>query len=75
MELTQFEMVKIIRINAFIQRKMGKILLDGREVYCVALDGSCNFDDSSEEIMLTAEQLDMLFAQTFGFTAAGEEKA
>jgi len=62
-------MVKIIRINAFIQRKMGKILLDGKVVDSVALDGSCNFEDYKDpEVMLTNQQLDALFAQTFGFT-------
>jgi hypothetical protein len=62
-------MVKIIRINAFIQRKMGKVLLDGKEVSSVALDGSCNFENYSEpEVMLDKQQLDTLFAQTFGFT-------
>ena len=64
--MTQFELGKIIRINAYIQRKMGKVTLDGKEVTVVALDGSCVFEDDRQQITLDAAQLDSLFAQTWG---------
>jgi hypothetical protein len=61
-------MLKIIRINAYIQRKMGKVLLDGKEVICVALDNTCAVEgEDNPEIELTSEQLQGLFSQTFGF--------
>lgn len=61
------DMVKIIRINAYIQRGMGKVTLDGKEVLCVALDKTCTTEDSPE-INLTDEQLNDLFIQSFGYT-------
>lgn len=59
---------KILRINAFIQRKMGTLYLDGREVYAVALDHSVSFvvvGDEADET-LTDEQLEELLGQTYG---------
>lgn len=64
---TQDEMIKIIRINAYIQRGLGKVTLDGQEVVCVALDKTCATEDAPE-IALTDEQLDDLFIQSFGYT-------
>ena len=61
------DMIKIIRINAYIQRGMGKVILDGKEVICVALDKTCTTVDDPE-IGLTDEQLDDLFIQSFGYT-------
>ncbi len=64
---TQNDMIKIIRINAYIQRGMGKVTLDDKEVICVALDKTCATEDSPE-IALTDEQLNDLFIQSFGYT-------
>src|SRR5260221_12905670 len=59
---------KILRINAFIQRKVGTLYLDGKEVYAVALDHSVSLaviGDEADEI-LTDEQIEELLGQTFG---------
>ena len=62
------EILKIFRINAYIQRGMGKIVLDGKEVDSVCLDRSWADEESYDpERFLTDEQLDDLFRQTFGF--------
>lgn len=56
--------MKILSINAFIQHK-GKISLDGKQVFCVALDCMCTFESMREQdnIELTDAQLDDLFSQ------------
>lgn len=58
------DMLKIVSINAFIQHK-GKISLDGKQVFCVALDRICTFESMREQdnIELTDVQLDDLFSQ------------
>ena len=63
------DMMKIIRINAYIQRGMGEVTLDGKSVECVALDRTCTFKSIGEldEQELTDDQLNALFSQTFGF--------
>ncbi len=58
--------MKIIRMNAFIQRGLGTLYLDGKEVLCVALDCTCTFVDGGTDIPLTDEQLEELLGQTFG---------
>lgn len=58
-------MLKIISINAYIQREMGKLYLSGKEVLCVALDGTCTFDEG-DEIALTDAQLTDLLGQMLG---------
>lgn len=61
------EMVKIIRINAYIQRNLGKVYLNGNEVESVCLDRSwADEGDYDPDRLLTDEQLDDLFRQTFG---------
>jgi hypothetical protein len=48
----------ILGINAAIQGRDAKLMLDGKQVICVALDGTCAFDTKDvEEIMLTNNQL------------------
>jgi hypothetical protein len=62
------DMVKVLRINAYIQRGMGEVSLDGKKVICVALDNTCAFEGEGDgEQELTGEELDKLFHQTFGF--------
>ena len=60
------EVEKIIRMNAFIQRKMGTLYLDGKEIVAVSLDRT--YATNEEEITepLTDEQLEELLGQTFG---------
>lgn len=42
---------QIIRINGYIQRKLGTLTYGGKEILCVALDRSCTFlDPDAEEI-------------------------
>jgi hypothetical protein len=55
---------QIIRINGYIQRKLGTLTYGGKEVYCVALDHSCTFENG-EEITLDDNQLAEVFRQTF----------
>lgn len=55
---------QIIRINGYIQRKLGTITYGGKEIFCVALDHSCTFEDG-EEITLDNAQLAELFRQTY----------
>lgn len=48
----------ILGINAAIQRRDAKLTLNGKQVLCVALDGTCTFDAKEvDEIMLTNDQL------------------
>ncbi|HLJ32724.1 MAG TPA: hypothetical protein VKU38_03690 [Ktedonobacteraceae bacterium] len=62
------DMVKILRINAYIQRGMGEVSLDEKKVVCVALDRTCAFEDEYDaEQLLSDAQLNNLFHQTFGF--------
>lgn len=59
-------MLKIISINAYIQRGFGKITLDGKEVLCIALDRVCTFEGEGEgDMVLTDDQLEALFNQTY----------
>lgn len=60
------DMVKIININAYIQRGLGKITLDDKEVLCIALDRMCTFKGSSigNDVELDDDQLEGLFNQT-----------
>jgi hypothetical protein len=57
------DMLKIVSLNAYIQRNMGKLELSGKEVLCVALDRTCTFQDDEDEITLTDAQLDELVRQ------------
>jgi hypothetical protein len=67
------DLVKIIRINAYIQRKMGKVHHNGQEVICVALDMTCALEgEDTAEVELSGEEIDALFKQTFGFLKAEE---
>ncbi len=60
------DMMKILRINAYIQRSMGDVLLDGKKVVCVSLDNTCAVEEENTgEIPLIPEQIDHLFKQTF----------
>ncbi len=61
------DITKIIRINAYIQRGMGKVTLDDKEVICVSLDRTCATFDNPE-IALSDDQLDDLFIQSFVYT-------
>lgn len=59
-------MVKIININAYIQRGFGTITLDGKEVLCVSLDRTCTFEGEGEgDMVLNDDQLEQLFDQTY----------
>lgn len=60
------DMVKILRINAYIQYGKGDIWLEGKRVICVSLDNTCAVWEAMDEITLTPEQLDNLFNQTLG---------
>jgi hypothetical protein len=55
-------MLKFVNMNAYIQRNMGTLSLDGKTIFCVALDGTCSFDDG-EEIELTESQVEDLCNQ------------
>lgn len=69
------EVMQILRINAYIQREMGKLYLSGKEVLCVALDRTCTFHVEGEgDIELTDAQLDDLFKQTYGASPETEDK-
>lgn len=57
---------KIIRINAFIQRKMGTLYLDGKEVEVVSLDRTYVMGKKEITEPLTDEQLEELLGQTYG---------
>lgn len=63
------EMEQIIRINGYIQRKLGTLTYGGKPILCVALDHSCTFEDG-EEIMLDTNQLAEIFRQTYYVEAA-----
>jgi hypothetical protein len=61
------EIEKILRMNAFIQRGLGKLYLDGKEVISVSLDRSwASEEDYDPQRLLTDAQLDDLLGQTFG---------
>lgn len=65
------DMVKVLRINTFIQQENGTVLLEEKKVMAVALNNSAYLDDTDvTEITLTSEQLDNLFNQTFGQVCA-----
>lgn len=57
---------KIIRINAFIQRGLGSLYLDGKEVMVVSLDRSYVIVGDLINEPLTDEQLEELLGQTYG---------
>ena len=57
---------KILRMNAFIQRGLGKLYLDGKEVEVVSLDRSYVAGQGLVNEPLTDAQLDDLLGQTFG---------
>lgn len=59
-------MLKILRINTYIQQFQIKIYLDGKEIETVCLDGSWSTRDGEydPERFLTNEQLEDLFQQT-----------
>ena len=64
------DVMRIIRINGYIQGGLGKITLFGKEVLCVALDGYCTFASDSEKddaLELNDLQLDDIYNQTYGF--------
>jgi hypothetical protein len=66
---TRNDMIQIIRINAYIQRGMGKVMLDGEEIIVIALDRSWAGTNSYDpERFLTDEQLNDLFIQSYGYT-------
>jgi hypothetical protein len=54
----------ILRINAFIQSKQGKLYLDDKEILCVSLDNVCSFARHTPDIELTHEQITDLFNRT-----------
>ncbi len=58
-EINSNTTVKIIlAINAAIQNRDAKLLLDSKRVLCVALDSTCTFDDEEgTHTVLTDEQL------------------
>ncbi len=58
------EIMKIIRINTYIQRKLGTVTLDGKEVLCVALDRSAAVEGGDGELALSEEQVEALYQQT-----------
>lgn len=61
------DMLKVLRINTFIQQEKGTVLLEGKAVIAVDLGNSAYLDDKDvTEIALTGEQLDTLFKRTFG---------
>ncbi len=60
------DVMQIIRINGYIQRELGKLYLYGKEVLCVALDGTCTFVEGGADVELTAIQIEDLLNQTFG---------
>lgn len=61
------DMMNIIRMNAYIQRNMGKLFLFGKEVLCVSLDRTITFAGEGEgDVILTDAQLADLLAQTYG---------
>jgi hypothetical protein len=60
------EVMQIIRINAYIQHSTGKLYLLGKEVLCVALDGTCTFVEGGTDVELTDVQREDLLNQTFG---------
>lgn len=54
-----------LAINTAIQQRNKILSLDGKTVICVALDGTCAFDDSEvSEIKLTEEQIVSLIEQS-----------
>ena len=58
--------LKILRINTFLQVQHGMVYLDGVPIVCVALDGTCTLGrHEMPDVMLTNEQIDDLFQQTF----------
>jgi hypothetical protein len=61
------DIIKVLRINKYIQIDKGEVLLDGKRVICVTLNNTCAVEDEDTgEMPLTSEQLDHLFNQTFG---------
>jgi hypothetical protein len=68
------DMVNIVRMNAYIQRNMGKLFLFGKEILCVSLDRTCTFTgEGGDDIMLTDAQLEDLLGQTYGKAPATSE--
>lgn len=58
------ELLLIINLNAYIQRKLGTLILNGKEVMCLSLDRTCTFEGIGEpDIKLTLSQLQNLCSQ------------
>lgn len=65
---------QILRINAYIQRGIGKLTFGGKQIMCVALDHSCTFEGPTlDEVTLDDAQLAEVYRQTF-FTPPKEER-
>lgn len=63
-QLNQSSLQKILAINNAIQNRNAKLSLDGKGIICVALDGTCSFDDAEvSETKLTNTQLEVLFIE------------
>ncbi|MFL5628736.1 MAG: hypothetical protein ACJ788_24410 [Ktedonobacteraceae bacterium] len=60
------DLEKIIRMNAFIQRKQGTLYLDGKEIVCVSLDRTYATFEKEITEPLTDAQLDDLLGQIYG---------
>jgi hypothetical protein len=56
---------QILHINTAIQIQHKQLSLNGKNIICVALDGTCSFDDKDvSEIKLTSAQIAELVEQT-----------
>lgn len=63
----------ILGINAAIQGRDAKLMLNDKPVMCIALDGTCTFDSRElDEIMLTNDQLVDLGEQALGYSIKHE---
>lgn len=60
------DMMNIVGLNTYIQRKFGKLFLDGKEILCVSLDRTCTFEGRGEDdIVLTDTQMADLMKQAY----------
>jgi hypothetical protein len=68
-DITKDDITKILRINAYIQRRLGKVTLNGEEVTVIALDRSWAGVESYDPTrFLTDDELNDLFIQSYGYT-------
>ena len=61
--MTVFE--QIIRVNGYIQRELGILRLDGREILCIALDQTCTFKEGAADTRLTEDQIEAIWKLTY----------